>query len=269
VFSSDYELQHALELTGSPLRITVFLNQPAQPQPPVTPQETIVVPITPVSDDVEEQLPPWRRGGLGRGGRGPTLTKEERIALKKTRISTRLSLLEAQLVDPSLASERERAITWRISKLREKLEGLLEERADGEIYGCGSERPWRPHTHVHPPGFEHVHPHEHYHHHEVEASGHPHGPCRSRGRGCRGGRGRWARDAVAQQQQEETQNIQDGAQPLGKKWVVPKETWIQFQEAKENLKVARSSGDAEAIKNALEALVIAKQFKKEHRYPKA
>jgi len=175
----------------------------------------------------------------------------------------------------SLTSDRERAITWKISKLREKLEGLLKERAntDGE---CESERPWRrdhgpAHTHE-LQGFEHMHPHEHHHphhlhHHEMEAGGHPHAPCRNRGRGCRGGgggRGRWTREVVAQ-----PEDIQDGSQPLGNKWVVPKETWIQFQEAKENLKVARRSGDAGAIKNALEAFVIAKQLKKEYRYPKA
>jgi len=35
------------------------------------------------------------------------------------------------------------------------------------------------------------------------------------------------------------------------------------------LKLARRSGDAEAIKNALEAFMAAKQLKKEHRHPKA
>jgi len=65
------------------------------------------------------------------------------------------------------------------------------------------------------------------------------------------------------------QDIQVGDHLLGKKWVVPKETWIQFQESKENLKRARQSGDAETIKKALEAFVIAKQLKKEHRFPKA
>jgi len=126
------------------------------------------------------------------------------------------------------------------------------------------EKPWRHHgPGHHGPGHHgpghHGRPgcHSEFHHHESEV-----GYQGGRGRGCRG---KWAREAAQQEKRE----MQDGDQPIGKKWAVPKETWIQFQESKENLKVARKSGDAEAIKQALEAFVIAKQLKKEHRYPKA
>jgi len=231
VFSSDVELQHALELSGSPLRLTIVFDKPE-------------VALKPKSQPVAVDEP-CRRGPCGgRGGRFASLSKEEREAFKKTRISTRISLLESQLAEPSLSSERERAITWKLSKLREKLERQEDE---PEI-----ERPWRHHHMLHH-DVEGGHPHEH-----------PHGPCRGRGgrgRGC-GGRGRWTREAAAEE------NAEDGDHILGKNWVVPKQTWMQFQESKENLRAARRSGDAEAVKKALEVFEAAKQLKKEHRYPK-
>jgi len=244
VFSSDFEFQHALQLSGSPLRITfVILDQPEE-QVPIKSQ------TVPAVEEQPFKRGPCGRGGRGRGGRGPVLTREEREAFKRTRISTRISLLESQLADPSLSSERHRAITWKLSKLREKLETLSTEKPEPDY--SETEKPWRHHGHF-PHHGEGCNPDEHLL---------PHGPCRGRsgrGRGC--GRGRWARE-------EETQEKEDGDHILGKKWVVPKQTWIQFQESKENLRAARRSGDAEAIKKALEAFVAAKQMKKEHRYPK-
>jgi len=217
---------------------------------------------------IEEEL--YKRGPCaGRGGkcgRGPVFTKEEREVFKKTRIATRISLLESKLADPTLSSDRERVISWKLSKLREKLETIALEKS--EIENSETERPWRRH------GPHHVHPHGPCHPHfdevETETSGRPHGPrgCGGRGRGC--GRGRWAaaREAAVAASCAQEKVEKDGEHILGKKWVVPKQTWIQFQEAKENLRVARRSGDAEAIKKAFEAFVVVKQQKKENRFPK-
>jgi len=256
VFSSDFEFQHALQLSGSPLRVSILLLD--QPEVSQTQQPEPSVP------SVVEEFPCKRGPCAGRGGkcgRGTAFTKEERDALKKTRITTRISMLEAHLADPALTSERERVISWKLSNLREKLESLSLEKP--EVENSETEKPWRHH------GRGHIHPHGPCHLDSQEGeteteTGHPHGPRRGgRGRGC--GRVRWAaaREALSGQEVEK-----DGEHILGKKWVVPKQTWIQFQEAKENLRVARRSGDAEAIKKALEAFVAVKQQKKENRFPK-
>jgi len=249
VFSSDFEFQHALQLSGSPLRVSIFLDQPQVAQIQQPEPNTVV-----------EEIPLKRGPCTGRGGkcgRGPAFTKEERDASKKTRITARISMLEGHIADPALSSERERVISWKLSKLREKLETLSLEKP--EIENSETEKPWR---HRGPHGHGPCHPHFD----EVETSGRPHGPrgCGGRGRGC--GRGRWAREAECGQQEVEKDG--DNMHILGKKWVVPKQTWIQFQEAKENLRVARRSGDAEAIKKAFEAFVVVKQQKKENRFPK-
>jgi len=251
LFSSDFEFQHAIELSTSPLRILLVLPGDT----PVKGQSQDVKPLLPEEPDHRWEAK-WRgRGGrgCGRGGMtrgGPMIRKEERQAMKTARISGLISALEATLLDPTLTSDRERAITWKIDRLRQKLErfetvkptttGSEEREVEMKEADCPEEvkqvpasdpadvdeKPW------------------------------------SRGRGrCGRGRGRQERTTVPTTEEE-------GDHPCGKKWLVPKETWAHFQECKGNLVVARRSGDAEAIKVAFEAFMLAKEQKKATRYAK-
>jgi len=246
LISSDLELAHAVEINPSPIRIQVTLTSTV-PEPEKQENQA----------DVGSEEFPWKRRGCGRGmgrgcggGRGPMISKEERLALKKARIAGRISALETALLDPSLPSERERTITWKLENLKYKLEGFdavkdsLAEPTEGEERGH-----WR-----RGPGCDGGE--------QVPEGEFPsfRGHC-GRGRGGRRGRGR-----QHDSQQEEATTETEGDHVCGKKWVVPKEAWAHFQECKENLKVARSSGDAEAIKVAFEAFSLAKEKKKEARY---
>jgi len=274
LISSDMELEHAIEISTLPIRIQVSLLG----------QVSVVLPpcCEPVKQESQAEVPEpseefcWRRRGCGRGmgrgcgGRGPMISKEERLALKKARLAGRISALETALLDPSLPPERERTISWKLENLKYKMEAFDTMKdslaAEGEEEGKG---PWRRGFGCGPcDGGEQAS--------EYEV------PCRGpfgRGRGGRRGRGR----QESQQQQQEVPagtttttatattapaTTEMGDHVCGKKWAVPKEVWAHFQECKENLKVARRSGDALAIKNAYEAFVLAKEQKKEARYPK-
>jgi len=246
-FTTDTELQYAIEITESPLRISFLIVSPNEPTPSSTVQSVAAV--------LQSEVPCLTSFGCGRGrgrgGRGNALTKEERLALKRERISGRIRMFEEKLADPSLNADRTRTMTWKLSKLREKLESLNYEASEqpmpqqpiahfpteeAEAMTQGAcERSWRCH-----PARLHAH------------------------HGCGRGRGHWGKVGRG----EAHVGQQQGDHIAGKKWVVPKETWIQFQEAKQNLLVARQSGNPEAVKEALEAFVVAKKMKKEARYPK-
>jgi len=266
LISSDPELLYAIAISTSPIRIQVTLvgNGPVASVPQTAPEAS------------EEQYSfPMRgcRRGMGRGGcgRGPMLSEQERLALKTARITARISAFETALLEPSLPSDRARAITWRLDHLKSKLE-KLKSTPTNESQGEGQEehgRPWR----RGPPGCENM---GHFPCGEPPAWGH----C---GRG-RGGRCARARFDVQRATESEVpcdeaptrghcgkgrggrcarlDGQSEGDHVCGKKWA-------HFHECKENLKVARRSGDAEAIKVAYEALLLAKKEKKEARYPKA
>jgi len=240
LISSDLEFQHALEISTSPIRITLQIGdatkQPEQEAP-----------------KVEES---FRRRGCGRGmgrggcGRGGLLSKQERLARKSVKISGRISALETTLLDPALPSERVRAITWKLDKLKSKLEHIETVKTSIAADPQAAEEPrmhWR-----RGPGCE-GEPGQ-------EATGVPPmcgGHWRGRGRGgrCRG---------RSEEQDSEATECE------GPRWTpAQREAWAHFQECRENLKAARRSGDAEAIKVAFEALEKAKEQKKEARFPKA
>jgi len=193
------------------------------------------------------------------------MPREERIALKTTKITGHIEALEAALLDPSLPSDQERAMTWRLEKLKLKLEkfNAMKKAVEGQGEAQGEEEePWRhwrrgPGCHGGPCGEGQV----------------PDGEAAPRWGHCGRGRGgKCRRNRLDGQQPQATgsETVGEGEDhPCGKKWVVPKETWAQFHEAKENLKAARRSGDAEAIKVAFEAFLEMKKVKKEARYPKA
>jgi len=236
-FSTDFELQHAIELSKSLLRVRVVLP------------DAIDTPVTEGSCPRGEKEK--GRGGRGcrggRGGRGFAITTE-RLTLKLEIITQRISDLEEILADPATPSDRKRAITWKLDKLKEKAERLTAIKNSTETQPENAEdipreqhSMWR-----RGPGRN-----------TEEGTGTGSEGCWGRGRGGRGCRGKMAR-----------QGEEEGDHPVGK-WVVPKETWAQFQECKENLRNARKSGDAEAIKQALEAFMEAKEKKKEARFLRA
>jgi len=290
--SSDHELQHAVEISTSPIRIQVTLVGTATVAS--VPLETQTK-VGAAPEGSEEQFSCQKRGcrrGMGRGGcgKGPMLSDEERVALKTARITGRISALETALLEPSLPSDRARAITWRLEHLKSKLEKIKSaptKESQGEGLQEEHGRPWR-----RGPGGPCC---------ELDAG---HVPCGDapaawghcgKGRGGRcararfdaqrasesdvpcgdvpaawghSGRGRGGRCARARFDVQRASES-EGEHVCGKKWVVPKEAWAHFQECKENLQVARRSGDAEAIKVAFEAFLLAKKEKKEARYSKA
>jgi len=256
LISSDMELEHAVEISTFPIRVQVSLS--GQVSASQNASESIEKQENQADAPETNEDFCWRRRGgchgrgmgrgCGGGGRGPMISKEERLALKKARIAGRISALETALLDPSLPPERERTISWKLENLKYKLDTLetMKDSLASEPQGEEHSRPWR--KGPGPCGGEMP----------AEGEFHCRGPC-GRGRGGRRGRGR--------QENQETTTETEGDH-CGKKWVVPKESWSHFQECKENLKVARQSGDAEAIKVAYEAFVLAKEKKKETRYPK-
>jgi len=274
LISSDMELEHAIEILILPIRVQVSLSQASVVFPPCC--EPVKQSSQPEVPEPSEEFCWKRRGGCGHrgmgrgcGGRGPMISKEERLALKKARLAGRISALETALLDPSLPPERERTLSWKLENLKYKMETFDSIKdslaSEGETECPG---PWR-----HGFGCGPCDGGEQASESEVPCRGHF-----GRGRGGRRGRGR----QESHQQQEvpvstatttttttepattavETDHV------CGKKWAVPKEVWAHFQECKENLKVARRSGDPLAIKNAYEAFVLAKEQKKESRYPK-
>jgi len=187
------------------------------------------------------------------------ISKEDRIALKKARIAGRISALETVLLDPSLPAERERSISWKLENLKFKLEKMekMKETLAGEQQTEKVEEEslghWR-HGHGCSP---------------CDGVDQPDGefPCR-RQHPCGRGRGRGGHCRRGRQEGQGEATAETEGDHECKKWVVPKEAWSHFQECKENLKIARRSGDAEAVKVAFEAFALAKEQKKEARFPK-
>jgi len=295
LISSDSELQHAVEISTSPIRIQVTLPLVGKAPVASVPLNTQTK-VGAAPEGSEEQFSCQKRGcrrGMGRGGcgKGPMLSDEERVALKTARITGRISAFETALLEPSLPSDRARAITWRLEHLKSKLEKIKSAPQGEGLQEFG--RPWR-----RGPGgpcceldMGHV---QRTTESDVPCGDAPAwGHC-GKGRGGRCararfdvqrttesdvpcgdapawghcGKGRGGRCARARfDGQKATES--EGDHMCGKKWVVPKETWAHFHECKENLQVARRSGDAEAIKVAFEAFLLAKKEKKEARYSKA
>jgi len=252
LISSDVELQHAVEISTSPIRIQVTLLGATQEKKGEVPE---------VSG--EQQFCFQRRGcgkGMGRGGcgRGPMVSKEERLAFKTTRITGRIAALEAVLLEPSLTSDRERAVTWRLEHLKSKLEKInaMKSTLTTELQSekTEEEEPRRHCRRGHGHGFGPCH--------EGEIG---HVPCGDAPAWGHGGRGRGGKCRRARFEHGEAEG-----HPCHGKWAaVPEETWAKFHECKQNLWVARRSGDAEAIKVAQEAFLLVKKEKKEMRCSKA
>jgi len=248
LISSDVELQHAIEISTSPIRIQVTLLGATQEKKSEV-------------EAGEQQFGFQRRGcgkGMGRGGcgRGPMVSKEERLAFKTTRITGRIAALEAVLLEPSLTSDRERAITWRLEHMKSKLEKINAMKSTLTTESQSDKTEEEPRRHCR------------------RGQGHGFGPCHEGEIGhvpcgdapawghCGRGRGGKCRRARGE-------NAEAEGHPCGKWSEVPEETRAKFHECKQNMWVARRSGDAEAFKVAQEAFMLAKKEMKEARCSKA
>jgi len=106
LLTTDEELNYAIELAGSPLRLQIL------------PEATKVVPVA----------SPQR--GRGRGCRGgtykvaaekPCKSREEKLAQKASRLSERITILESKLDSKKFTSEREAVISRKVRQLQANL----------------------------------------------------------------------------------------------------------------------------------------------------
>jgi len=109
LFATDSELQYAVTLSKSPLKISVEATE--APSNSTVPVET-----------------GWRRcgrGGVqeGRGGRRREF-KGERIDAKIARLTERHAVLTAKIIEGDLPQEKVRAIEWRLSHIQNKIDSL-------------------------------------------------------------------------------------------------------------------------------------------------
>jgi len=238
--SSDTELSYAIELSGSPLRLQVTL---------LTEDSPTSAPVSLESEPKQKWGRGGCRGGRGRGGReGFKISPEERLAFKSSRITARISMLEAKLNSEKLPSERERALRWKITKMQEKLATI---QAMKESFGSSNPTVPEPGvTSVVPNSEETVTPSEE----EKEKPWSCRGGHRGRGRGGHHGRFRGEEGA------EHPHCHKKG----GRKELLAKmnpEILANFHDCKAKLREARESGDASSIKTAREALLAAKMAK--------
>jgi hypothetical protein len=224
LMSSDQELQYAAELSGNPLRLRFQVEGEVKPEPEVKPEALEV-----------EEAPQWGFGrgrggrGRGRGRRNMSPPVQERLGAKSSRISERIAILEKNLKDPNVTSERERVMLWRLEKLKGKLSMVQEKQTSFANSSNGIEQPSASEDTP------------------QEAS-----PWKGRGRGCGGRagcRGRGSKFANV----SITPLDQDAA----------RDALAEFRQAKVTLKVARKSGDSEAIATSEAAFRQAQQKKKE------
>lgn len=227
LMSSDQELQYAAELSGNPLRLRFQVEGEVKPEPEVKPE-------------AEEATPQWGCGrGRGRRGRGKRNMgfplQEERLDAKSSCISERIAILEKNLKDPNVNSERERVMLWRLEKLKAKLSFVQEKQTSLANSSNGIEQPSIASEDA-----------------PQEASpwkGRGRGRC-GRGGGCRGRGGpKFDKFSIV----SITPLDQDAA----------REALAEFRQAKVNLKIARKSGDSEAIATSEAAFRLKQQTKKE------
>jgi hypothetical protein len=225
--STDQELQYAVELVERPLRLSVT-----------------VASVSPDSSSADTRpcmggKGRWNRekcGGKWKDGEDASLSKEERMARKNTRLSSRIAQLEAKLASGELPADRTRVLTWRLSVLREKLANVQAQQNAVTVTAPAADVPES--------AVE-----------AMEQEPTPQEPtptpteAPARGRGCRGrgGRGGGCRGRGGRK------NLDADAPPS-----------LVFV-CKTNLKAARQAGNVEEMKKCREALWEAKQMAKEER----
>jgi len=226
VISSDQELLYAVELNGSPLRLSIKTEVGL-----------------PSSSTVNSDIPKFQRGGWRRGGgrgRGAGVSPQERLAGKRIRLSERIANLEFQLKAPELKSERQRVLLWRLQSLQLKLSGVIERQTALDQTTPDSSAPS-------PPVEEELAP-------RVACQGPFHGHRGGHRGGCGseghcGGRGRGRGRARF--------GLHHANDPTG-----VADNLTHFQQCKFNLRAARQSGNPEEIEAAKNALQQAKAERK-------
>jgi hypothetical protein len=241
LLTSDQELLHANELAGSPLRLQIQIDHGRVPPAP--------------------RAFPNRRAGraMGRarcGGRAcwkvggsPNLTnKEERLALKSTRLASRISVLEAKLKEGSLNADREQTIRWKLVLLRNKLDVVKsiqqvpQEAKENKSPATTETVPATPMDCEEAP----AHKGRGGCDKETSMTFEDQNPARKGRRGCCFG------DPERCQRKWERAGI-------------PPEIIANFQQCKLNLQAARKTGNSEQIESCFVAFKLAKQQKQEAR----
>jgi len=232
IVATDEEFSYAAELIR-PLKLVVKHAPTSIPVPQTMPCEVVSTPTM----EVETPFPSCRRG-RGRGHCGEfkprcerrnqwkeeklTLSKEEKISRKKTWISERISHLE-ELSLQDLPAHRQRTISWKLEKLRSKLETL-------QLVEGASSSPVEETT-------------------PTVAPSEPENSRRGcRGRGGRGGCGRGRKPFEHHETSENTEN--HGEKPENPLW-----------QCRKALRAARDSGDQAEIDRCSQALEEAKTQK--------
>jgi hypothetical protein len=241
LLTSDQELLHANELAGSPLRLQIQVDHSRVPPAP-------------------HVFPNRCRGGkaMGKaarcGGRGcwkvggsPNLAnKGERLALKSTRLASRISMLEAKLKEGSLNADREQTIRWKLVLLRNKLDVVKSiQQVPQEVNEIKSPAPTEtvPTT---PMDCEEAPAHKGRGgcYKETSMTFEDQNPARKGRRGCCFG------DPERCQRKWERAGI-------------PPEIFANFRQCKLNLQAARKTGNSEQIESCFVAFKLAKQQKQE------
>jgi hypothetical protein len=138
LFATDNELQYAVLLSKSPMKISVKLCSPSSTTTKLVAWPNTFVPTgtkmaesdesTATNTEMSEEKP-WKRcrgGGRGglRGGRGgcknPAVA--ERLDAKIARLTDRHATLTAKLIEDDLPEEKARGIEWRLSHLQNKID---------------------------------------------------------------------------------------------------------------------------------------------------
>jgi len=240
LLTTDTELSYAIELSGSPLRLQVkILTEDA--------------PIPAPSSEIEHKR--WGRGGCrggrGRGGKegreGCKISPEERLSFKSSRLTARISVLEAKLTSEKLPSERERVLRWKITKLQEKLATV---EAMKESFGSSNPTVPEPAVTSEPGSEEPVTPMG------EEKPWSCRGGHRGRGRGGHPGRFREEGDHHPCHKKGHKKGWKKALKAKMDPTILE-----NFRECKAKLHAARESGDETAIKAAREAFFAAKEAK--------
>jgi len=130
LFTTDSELQYAVTISKSPLKISVKLSDK-----PVIAAATLphcpfkfTAPVDQDGASMEDKPWKWRggRGGRGcKGGRrGECGNKVERVNAKLAHLNDRHAVLTAKLIESDLPQEKVRAIEWRLSHIQNKIDAL-------------------------------------------------------------------------------------------------------------------------------------------------
>lgn len=134
LLSSDDELSYAWELSGSLLRLSVKSKTDLPAPAPVSEQTPNLVPVrVPFAPGDWQDRPRrggcrgGRAGGHGRGkGRDESwfLARQEMFDVKLERLSAKHEMLSAKLASGELTEDKARAISWRVSHLQNKIDGM-------------------------------------------------------------------------------------------------------------------------------------------------